>query len=124
MRSVNRTTFLGHVVAKPELRKTNNDKSVTSFAVATNNEWFDQDGIKQKSVDFHRIVCWEGLAEVCAKHLEKGSPVYIEGRLSNRSYEGKDKMKHYVTEVTASAVHILKWKEGNTVVQTEELAVA
>ena len=78
----------------------------------------------QKSVDFHRIVAWEGLAELCAKYLFKGSPVYIEGRLSNRAYEGKDKIKRFVTEVVLNNLHILKWKEENKVVETKELAAA
>ena len=124
MKSVNRVTVLGHVVADPELKSTKSGKSVSSFAIATNNEWFDSDGVLQKSVDFHRIVAWEGLAELCAKYLFKGSPVYIEGRLSNRAYEGKDKIKRFVTEVVLNNLHILKWKEENKVVETKELAAA
>ena len=64
MKSVNRVTFLGHVVADPNLNKTKNGKSVTNFALATNNEWLDGDGVLQKSVDYHRIVAWEGLANL------------------------------------------------------------
>lgn len=124
MRSVNRVTFLGHIVADPELRTTKSGKSVTTFAIATNNEWFDSEGVIQKSVDFHRIVAWEGLAELCSKYLRKGSPIYLEGRLTNRSYEGKDKMKHYITEVVAQNLHILKWLEDKKAVETKELAAA
>lgn len=124
MKSVNRVTFLGHVVADPELKSTKSGKSVTSFAIATNNEWFDTDGVLQKSVDFHRIVAWDKLAELCSKYLFKGSPVYLEGRLSNRAYDGKDKIKRYVTEVIANNLHILKWQDAKQTVQTEELAVA
>lgn len=122
MRSVNRITLLGHVVAKPELRKTKTNKSVSTFAIATNNEWFDTDGIKQKSVDFHRVVAWEHLAEISSKHLDKGTPIYLEGRLSHRSYKGKDDMTYYVTEVIATTIHILRWKAEKKAVETEELA--
>jgi len=115
---------MGHVVAKPELKKTKSGKTVTSFALATNNEWLDADGNLQKSVDFHRIVSWDNLAEITAKYLDKGSPIYLEGRLSNRRYEGKNKIQYFVTEVNASSIHILKWKNENKAVETEELAVA
>lgn len=124
MKSVNRVTFLGHVVADPELKQTKNGKSVTSFAVATNNEWFDSEGTLQKSVDFHRVVAWDGLAKLCSQYLGKGSPIYIEGRLSNRAYEGKDKIKRFVTEVILSNLHILKWQEEKKTVQAKELAAA
>jgi single-strand DNA-binding protein len=124
MKSVNRVSFLGHLAADPEPKVTTSGKAVTSFVLATNNEWFDHDGELQKSVDFHRIVAWEGLAELCAHHLKKGSPIYMEGRLSNRSYEGKDKTRHYITEVVANSLHILKWQEAQKLVETKELAVA
>lgn len=124
MKSVNRVTFLGHVVADPELRTTKNGKFVLTFAIATNNEWFDSEGERQKSVDFHRVVAWEGLAELCSKHLKKGSPLYLEGRLTNRSYEAKDGMKRYVTEVVASNIHILQWLAEKKIVEAKELAPA
>jgi single-strand DNA-binding protein len=124
MRSVNRVTFMGHVVADPELRSTKSGKAVSSFALATNNEWFDADGVQQKSVDFHRIVAWEGLGQMCAKHLKKGTPIYLEGRLIHRSYKGSDDMNRYVTEVVASKVNILKWQSEKKAVETKELAAA
>lgn len=124
MKSVNRCTFLGHVVADPEMKVTKNGKQVTNFAIATNNEWFDAEGELKKSVDFHRIVAWDGLAKVCAEYLKKGSPIYLEGRLTNRSYEGKDKMTHYITEVVAHNAHILKWETGKQTLEAKELAAA
>ena len=123
MRSINRVTFLGHIVADPEVKITKNQKKVSSFALATNNEWFDTEGELKKSVDFHRIVAWDHLAEVSGKYLRKGSPILLEGRLTNRSYEGKDKSMHYVTEVVATDVHLLKWEEQQKAVRSEELAV-
>lgn len=123
MRSINRVTFLGHIVADPEVKITKNQKKVSSFALATNNEWFDTEGELKKSVDFHRIVAWDHLAEVSGKYLRKGSPILLEGRLTNRSYEGKDKSMHYVTEVVATDVHLLKWEAQEKAVRSEELAV-
>lgn len=124
MKNVNRVTFLGHIVADPELRKTKSGKSVASFSVATNNEWFDENGEQKSSVDFHRVVAWDKLAETCAKHLFKGSPIYLEGRLTNRAYDGADKVKRFITEVIARNVHILKWKADKNAIQTKELAAA
>lgn len=119
MKSINRVTFLGHIVADPEVKHTKNKKSVSSFALATNNEWFDADGELKKSVDFHRVVAWDHLAELSGKYLRKGSPIFLEGRLTNRSYEGKDKTMHYLTEVVASTITILQWQKER--VDTEEL---
>ncbi len=115
---------MGHIAADPEKKVTSSGKSVSSFVIATNNEWLDGDGNLQKSVDFHKIVAWDSLAELCARHLKKGSPVYLEGRLSNRSYEDKNHVRHYVSEVIANSLHILKWKEDKNAIETKELAVA
>jgi len=122
MKSLNRVTFMGHLVADPEIKSTKSGKSVSTFALATNNEWFDSDGVLQKSVDYHRIVAWESLADLCKKFLRKGSPVYLEGRLTNRAYEGKDKLRHYITEVVLNQLQILQWEASKKAVQAKELA--
>lgn len=124
MKSINRVSILGHVVADPELKSTKSGKSVLSFAVATNNEWFDSEGEVKKSADFHRVVAWEKLAEICAAHLRKGSPVFVEGRLTNRSYEGNDKMMHYITEVILNDLHLLRFEKDKQTLDTKELAAA
>lgn len=121
MKNINRVTLMGHIVNDPEIKKTKTGLSVTSFALATNNEWRDSEGTLKKSADFHRVVAWEKLAEIVCKYLKKGSPVYLEGRLTNRSYEGKDKINYFVTEIQARDVHILKWDSKKTV-ETVELA--
>ncbi|QQR55105.1 single-stranded DNA-binding protein [Candidatus Peregrinibacteria bacterium] len=120
MKSINRVTFLGYIVADPEVKTTKNKKRVSSFVIATNNEWFDSEGELKKSVDFHRVVAWDHLAELSGKHLRKGSPIFLEGRLTNRSYEGKDKITHYITEVVANTITILQWQKER--VHTEELS--
>lgn len=130
MKSINRVSILGHVVATPELKVTKSGKSVSSFAIATNNEWYDAEGEPKKSADFHRIVAWEKLAELCSNHLRKGSPVFVEGRLSNRNYEGSDNMTHYVTEVILKDLHLINFEKDRQTVdvkeleETKELAVA
>lgn len=122
MKSINRVTLLGHLTADPEKRTTKSGKSVVTFALATNNEWCDSDGVLQKKVDFHRIVAWEKLADLVHKYLKKGSPIYIEGRLTNRSYEGKDTMRRFITEVVLRELHILKWLDDKKAIHTKELA--
>lgn len=122
MKSINKVEILGHVVADPQIKSTKSGKSVSSFAIATNNEWLDQEGTLKKSADFHRVVAWEKLAEICAKHLRKGSPVLIQGRLTNRAYEGNDKMMRYVTEVVLNDVHLFKYEKERETVESQELA--
>lgn len=122
MRSINRVELLGHVVADPDLKSTKSGKSVLSFAIATNNEWFDHEGVLKKSADFHRVVAWERLAEICARYLKKGSPVFVEGRLINRSYEGQDKSVRYLTEVVLNEVHLIQFERNKQSVETKELA--
>ncbi|MBT4384288.1 single-stranded DNA-binding protein [Candidatus Peregrinibacteria bacterium] len=124
MKSLNRVTILGHIVANPELRTTKNGKHVSTFALATNNEWYDNDGVVQKSTDYHRIVAWEGLAKLCGQYLKKGSPLLLEGRLTNRSYTGKDEMRHYITEVVAKNMHILEWGKEKKQLHSKELVSA
>lgn len=122
MKSINKVEILGHVVADPQIKSTKSGKSVSSFAIATNNEWLDQEGTLKKSADFHRVVAWEKLAEICTKHLRKGSPVLIQGRLTNRAYEGNDKMMRYVTEVVLNDVHLFKYEKDRETVESQELA--
>ncbi len=118
MRSVNKVILMGNLGADPEMRSTTTGKTVTNFSLATNNEWRDQDGEMQRTADFHRIIAWQGLGENCGKYLKKGSAVYIEGRLHNRSYDDKEKKRHFVTEVTADKVNFIqtkRTKEGEKV---------
>lgn len=121
MKSINRVTFLGHIVADPQLKTTKNQKRVVTYAIATNNEWLDSEGELKKSVDFHRVVAWDKLADICSKYLHKGTPVYLEGRLTNRSYEGNDHMTHYITEVVAQSVTLLEWHQGKQTVEMADL---
>jgi single-strand DNA-binding protein len=82
------------------------------LSLATEKDWIDSSGEKQKGVDFHKIVVWQKLADICAKFLTKGSSVMIEGRLSNRQYELSNNEKRFVTEVVANEVNIIKIKKA------------
>lgn len=128
MRSVNKVILMGNLGADPEMRSTKTGKTVTNFSLATSNEWLDQEGEKQHTTDFHKIIAWKGLGENCGKHLKKGSAVFVEGRLHNRSYEDKDEKRHFITEVTAEKVHFIqskRTKDGERIgIKEEEEVVA
>jgi single-strand DNA-binding protein len=88
MRSVNKVILLGNLTRDPELRYTENKKAVCAFGLATNRNWTTDTGEKREETEFHRIVAWDKLAEVCGQYLKKGRKVYVEGRLQSRSYTG------------------------------------
>ena len=109
---MNRVVLMGHLAADPDLRETTTGKKLANFSVATNRMWKDRDGKQNRQTDYHRVTAWNKLGEVCGQHLAKGSSVYIEGRLQNKSYETKDGEKKYLTEVVARDVNILTWKKN------------
>jgi single-strand DNA-binding protein len=121
MRSVNKVILVGHLAADPEAISVRTGTRVT-FPVATHRE-FTSDGARQEVADYHRVVCWGKLGEICAAYLTKGRGVYVEGRLINRAYE-KDGQRRYVTEIRADEVNMLAWNDKNGVenmtLQTEE----
>ena len=104
---VNKVIILGNVGADPELRYTPGGAAVTNFNIATNESWTDNNGEKQERTEWHRIVVWGRLAEICNQYLRKGSKVYVEGRLQTRSWEGQDGQKRYTTEVVAREMQML-----------------
>lgn len=105
--------LMGHLAADPELRGTKSGHSVANFPLATNRFSKSKDGEVKDIVDFHKVIAWNGLAEICDKYLAKGSAVFIEGRLINRSFEDSDGGKHFRTEIIADSLHILTWKKNN-----------
>lgn len=105
--------ILGNATKAPELRTTQSGQNVTGFSVATNREWTDKAGQKQKIAEFHNVVAWGKLAEIVAKYLTKGAKVYVEGRLQTREWE-KDGVKRYTTEIVAENVILLGTKPAGT----------
>ena len=94
MLSLNRATIIGNATRDPELRYTPNGQSVASFAVATNRSYIDQSGEKKETVEFHDVVTWGKLAEICNQYLNKGQLVYVEGRLHTRRWKDDDDSDH------------------------------
>jgi len=110
MKSVNKIVLVGTLAADPEVRQSQKGTTITTFPVATNRD-FTSNGEKKKVTDFHRVVAWAKLGEICGKYLEKGKAVYIEGMVLNRAYE-KDGERKYVTEIRAEEVNMLSYKKG------------
>ncbi|MCK4540058.1 single-stranded DNA-binding protein [Candidatus Parcubacteria bacterium] len=105
--NLNKAMIIGNLTRDPELRNTPNGTPVASFSVATNQIWTDQAGQKQERVEFHNIVAWRRLAEICGQYLKKGAKIYIEGRLQTRDWVGQDGVKRYRTEIVADNMIML-----------------
>jgi single-strand DNA-binding protein len=100
MSGINKVILVGHLGKDPEVRHLDGGVTVASFPLAT-SETYNKDGKRVEQTEWHNIVLWRGLAEVASKYLQKGKLVYIEGKLRTRSFEDKEKVKKYVTEVVA-----------------------
>ena len=105
--SVNKVLLIGRLGNNPEIRNTNTGTAVANFNLATSESWNDKTGQKQERTEWHRVVVWGKLAELCEKYLAKGRQCYIEGRLQTRSWDDKDGNKRYTTEVVANTVQFL-----------------
>lgn len=105
--SLNRATIIGNLTRDPELRNTSSGQSVTNFAVATSSQWVDASGQKQEKTEYHSIVAWGKLAEICSQYLSKGRKVFVEGRLQTRDWETPDGQKRQRTEIIADNMIML-----------------
>ena len=106
-KSVNKAILVGNLGGDPELRSTPNGTPVTTFSMATNESWTDQSGEKHEKTEWHSIVAWRKLAEICNEYLRKGMQVYIEGKLQTRTWEDQNGQKRYKTEIIADQMVIL-----------------
>ena len=110
-RNLNKVMLIGNLTRDPEVRYTPQGNAVASFVVATNREWVTQ-GEKKQSVDFHNVVAWNKLAEICGQLLKKGMKVFVEGRLQTRDWVGEDGKKRYKTEIIIDDMIILTPKKA------------
>ncbi|HRX43946.1 single-stranded DNA-binding protein [Candidatus Dojkabacteria bacterium] len=113
-RSLNKVQLIGNLTREPELRYTTGGTPVVTFGLATNKSWKDQEGSVKEIAEFHNIVAWNKMAEICQQLLAKGMKVYIEGSLSTRSWEADDGSTRYKTEVRVNDMILLdsKGKQG------------
>lgn len=105
--SVNKVILVGNLGRDPELRYTASGVAVATFSIATSERYKDRDGNQQEKTEWHNIVAWRQLAEICGKYLTKGKQVYIEGKIQTRSYDDRDGNKRYMTEIIADQMQML-----------------
>ncbi len=113
MASLNKVILIGNLGADPELRYTPSGRAVVNFRMATTRHWNTQDGERREETEWHRIVAFSKLAEICGQYLKKGAPVYVEGRLQTRSWEDQNGMKRYTTEIVANEMQMLSARQQN-----------
>jgi len=110
--NLNKAMVIGNLTRDPEMRTTPSGQNVASFSVATSMTWTDNAGQQQKKTEFHNIVAWRKLADICGQYLKKGSKVYVEGRLQTTDWTGQDGVKRYRTEIVTENMIMLD-RAGN-----------
>jgi single-strand DNA-binding protein len=113
-RGVNKVILVGNLGKDPELRYTNSGVAVATFSMATSESWKDADGNLQDRTQWHTIVAWRKLAEICGEYLKKGSKVFVEGKIQYRTYDDKNGVKRYVTEIVMDNMVMLDSKGAAT----------
>ena len=107
MKGVNKVILMGYLGRDPEMRSTANGTAVANVSVATTSSWKDQSGERQQKTEWHNVVFFAGLAEIVGKYLNKGSPVYLEGRLQTRKWQDQSGQDRYTTEIVANEMQML-----------------
>ncbi len=121
MKCVNKVILVGNITAKPSLQTTNNGQKVATFGLATNRSWMTKGQDKKSSTEFHKVVAWSKLADICTSYLEKGQLVYIEGYLKTRNWEDEKGNKQFKTEIVArDMIRLQKGSEPHAEVQSEQ----
>ena len=114
MAGINKVILIGRLGSDPEVRYTPSGVAVANFNIATSEEWKDKDsGEKKERTEWHRIVAWRRLGEICGEYLSKGKQVYVEGRLQTRDWEDRDGNKRYTTEIVANDVQFLGARDSS-----------
>jgi single-strand DNA-binding protein len=104
---VNKVILIGNLGADPEVRYTPSGQPVANFRIATSESWVDKQGQKQERTEWHRIVAWGKLAELCGQYLAKGRQVFVEGKLQTRQWDDRDGNKRFTTEIQAREITFL-----------------
>ena len=113
MRGVNKSIIVGTLGADPEVRYMSSGKAVANLSVATSEQWKDQQGQKQESTEWHRIVIYDRLAEIAGEYLRKGSQAYFEGKLKTRKWQDQQGQDRYTTEIVANQMQMLGGGQSN-----------
>jgi single-strand DNA-binding protein len=113
MRSVNKVMLIGNVTRDPQLKVTTNGQPMTTFGIATNRKWVTSGGEEKSMAEYHDVVAWSRLAELCDKYLKKGKLVYLEGYLKTRNWEDDEGGKMYRTEIIVHDMIMLNKREDS-----------
>jgi len=113
MAGINKVILIGRLGADPEIRYTNAGAAVANFSLATSTNWVNKDGEREERTEWHRIVAFGRLGEICGEYLNKGKQVYIEGRLQTRSWEDKEGIRRKTTEIVALQLQMLGAPSGD-----------
>ncbi|KIH76242.1 single-strand binding protein [Geoalkalibacter ferrihydriticus] len=105
--SINKVILVGNLGKDPELRYTPSGVAVATFSLATSERYKDKSGEQQEKTEWHNIVAWRQLAEICGKYLHKGKQIYIEGKIQTRKYQDRDGNDRYITEIVADQMQML-----------------
>jgi len=111
--AINKAILVGNLGKDPELRYTANGQAVATFSLATTEKFKNKGGEQQERTEWHNIVAWGPLAEICGKYLVKGKQIYCEGRIQSRSYDDRDGNKRYITEIVISDMQMLGGRPGD-----------
>lgn len=111
---INKAIIVGNLGQDPEIRYTQSGSQVATFTVATTERWRDQEGQQQESTEWHRIVAWRKLAEICGNYLHKGSKVYIEGKIQTRKWQDQNGNDRYTTEIVAKEMKMLDRRDPDS----------
>jgi single-strand DNA-binding protein len=111
-RSLNKAMLIGNLGSDPEIRTTGSGTRVAQFSLATSRRWNDRNGQQQEKTEWHRIVAWDKLVDIIEKYVKKGDKLYVEGEIEYRSYEDKEGVTKYVTEIRAREMLMLGGKDG------------
>ena len=110
---LNKVILIGNLGRDPEVRYTPGGLAVANFSMATSETWTNKEGEKETRTEWHRIVAWGKLGEICGEYLSKGKQIYIEGRIQTREWEDKEGNKRYTTEIIASQMLMLGSRESS-----------
>ncbi len=115
MRSFNKVLLIGNLTRDPEIVDLESGVKLAKFTLATNKNWNTKDGEKKEQTDYHNVVAWRKLAEICASYLKKGSAVLVEGKLSTNKYKNKAGENKQKTEVHADEINFIKYKKDRDI---------
>ena len=114
MGNLNKVMLIGRLGADPEVRYTQNNTAVATLSLATSERYKDSNGEWQENTEWHKVVAWARLAEICQQYTRKGSQIYVEGSLQTRGWEDKEGQKRYTTEIKAQTIQLLDSKDGGS----------